>query len=144
MREKPLQSVVAVMRASLRCISPRFIRRVSTLRFQTRAAAFSPPAIACQLMSRMRTFASVLSAMICAMPPPITPAPRTPACSTSCGLAAMRIFLRILHQEEEADEVLRDVAADQRNDLVDFALQAALDAARHPFLHHLDALSGAG
>ena len=91
-RPKPLQSVVAVILASLRCISPRVMRRLSTRLFQIFDAAFSPPAIAFQLMSRMRTRASVLSAMICAMPPPITPAPRTPAAVTSTGVAAMRSF----------------------------------------------------
>ena len=43
------------MRASLRCISPRVMRRRSTFFFQIFAAAFIPPAIAFQLMSRMRT-----------------------------------------------------------------------------------------
>ena len=98
------------MRASLRCISPRVMRRRSTFFFQILAAAFNPPAIACQLMSRIRTSASVLSAMICAMPPPITPAPRTPASRTSTRRGGDAVLLRVLHQEEEADEVLRDVA----------------------------------
>ena len=38
-RPKPLQSVVAVMRASFRCISPFVIRRESTLRRQIFDAA---------------------------------------------------------------------------------------------------------
>ncbi len=91
-RSKPLQSTVVVMRASLRCISPRVMRRRSTFFFQIFAAAFNPPAIAFQLMSRIRTAASVLSAMSCAIPPPMIPAPSTPALLTSAGVAAMRSF----------------------------------------------------
>ena len=91
-RANPFQSMVEVMRASLRAISPRVMRRRSTFFFQIFAAAFMPPPIAFQLMSRIRTEASVLSAMSWAMPPPMMPAPRTPASRTSIGVAAIRSF----------------------------------------------------
>ena len=103
-----------------------------------------PPAIAFQLMSRMRTAASVLSATIWAMPPPMTPAPRTPASATSTRRGGDALLLRLFHQEEEADEVLRDVAADdQRHDVLDLARQAALDAGGHAVLHDVDGLRAA-
>src|SRR4051794_30610883 len=51
------------------------------------------------------------------------------------------LLLRLLHHEEEADEVLRDFAPwsdDQRNDGFDFAREAALHAGGHAVGHDLD------
>jgi hypothetical protein len=55
-----------------------------------------------------------------------------------CGDA---LFLRLIHHEEEADEVLGDVAGragNQRYDFLDLARESALDAVSHTVLHDVD------